>query len=538
MRFETVWVHKGWTGLALVAGLAVLAAPTEAATDVTVELFESEIHLERVDGTHQGPVTFKVGGQKTPAMKKPVDSRETAHAGVSVEFGEPYRLGVDDEHEYWQAMAIVGGLEPGTSVSRFLSVEVPPARFFLAITYTAPELPAAELTVQTPPEKWRIGINPLLTLQAAAEGQDIELEIVNSTLQDSESAVKLGADVFSFCGNPPECGAADLPVVPAGTVQKVFVKPELPAGRSGSFSGDLVLGAAGTDLTQTIKLEIFASSWKLRAFGVLCILAGVFLGWWATIFVQHRAGRIRALLPAAAVQERASQIDKQLEAYGKNTGASFSVSRNRLAEVIKALAPERLVAENLIPSKYPMALKMPAVDATEYEKRLAAQSDVLAIVAVVIEQGVQGVLARWDQLGGNVSTGVNALKDMDALAAGDDSEQVSSDVQARLQLFEGALSGAPATRASKTAPAAKPATTRSLRYALNALNTRVWILWAAVTTVVGWAALIQPNFGFGSPSDMVACFLWGLGVQAVGQQLSQLTPSGLMTSLKVEIPKS
>ena len=66
----------------------------------------------------------------------------------------------------------------------------------------------------------------------------------------------------------------------------------------------------------------------------------------------------------------------------------------------------------------------------------------------------------------------------------------------------------------------------------------VWFLWAVLTLITGFAALILTNPAFGVPADYVKCFLWGIGVQMAGQQLQQLGPGSISTALGVSIPKT
>ena len=46
------------------------------------------------------------------------------------------------------------------------------------------------------------------------------------------------------------------------------------------------------------------------------------------------------------------------------------------------------------------------------------------------------------------------------------------------------------------------------------------------------------NFGFGSWSDYIKCFFWGLGFSVAGTQLDQLTQTAVTGNFGITIPKA
>jgi hypothetical protein len=50
--------------------------------------------------------------------------------------------------------------------------------------------------------------------------------------------------------------------------------------------------------------------------------------------------------------------------------------------------------------------------------------------------------------------------------------------------------------------------------------------------------LVTTNYSFGIGLDYFKCFFWGLGIQIAGQQLQQLTPASVATTLNISMPKT
>jgi hypothetical protein len=121
-----------------------------------------------------------------------------------------------------------------------------------------------------------------------------------------------------------------------------------------------------------------------------------------------------------------------------------------------------------------------------------------------------------------------------------DSETIAS-LTAKLDVIEqvlrtaiGPVAVADAARATAE-PTRPPAEQLIVR--LQTISAGVWLLFAIVTTVLGYVVVVAPVFGFGSSVDYAKAFLWGLGVQTAGQALQSLTPGTVTTAFGIQMPK-
>lgn len=75
---------------------------------------------------------------------------------------------------------------------------------------------------------------------------------------------------------------------------------------------------------------------------------------------------------------------------------------------------------------------------------------------------------------------------------------------------------------------------QSLTIQLEGLSAAVWIIWGILTLLVGACALILFNDGFGTPQDYMRCFLWGVGMPAVGQGFGGLTLNSVSSAFSLQ----
>ena len=97
------------------------------------------------------------------------------------------------------------------------------------------------------------------------------------------------------------------------------------------------------------------------------------------------------------------------------------------------------------------------------------------------------------------------------------------------------LPGAPAALAAASRPI--PSVTE-LQIKNQQLNKVAWIAWFIVTLTIGYYVMIATFPGFGTYIDLWKCFFWGLSIPMVGQQLQQLNPSTISTTLNFAVPKA
>jgi hypothetical protein len=295
----------------------------------------------------------------------------------------------------------------------------------------------------------------------------------------------------------------------------------------------------------SFELTVYSTRVCWQILGTACIFLGVALWWFVAVFARQKAARAEALTPLAELRETTEGLVSRLgetETAGK---FEMRLTRGRLAEITDELADNAPGLSALIPPNFP-SISGIATDTTaslkQYIDTRAAQ---IAALSILIRQGGMAILSK---VGDAITTGNGDLIH-DALQKLDDAAvDVNTVDEARAKLKEiitsieenlarrvqqdavqAAGSGAPFVAAFPT--------TKELRLESMRLSLAVWAIWGVATVIVGVAALILTNHGFGTTLDYIKCFLWGLSIQAVGQQLQQLNPGSVTTSLKITVPK-
>jgi hypothetical protein len=64
-----------------------------------------------------------------------------------------------------------------------------------------------------------------------------------------------------------------------------------------------------------------------------------------------------------------------------------------------------------------------------------------------------------------------------------------------------------------------------------------WGISLVVTILAGLVVLVVTNHGFGTVMDYIKCIFWGLGLPFVTQQMQQLSPTSVFSTLKLSLPK-
>lgn len=221
-------------------------------------------------------------------------------------------------------------------------------------------------------------------------------------------------------------------------------------------------------------------------------------------------------------------------------------TRTRLGEIYDELDPGKapdLAA--LIPAEFPGISILTTDTSANLKQYIDPRSEQVAALSILVRQGGNAVLSKQEEAIHSEKGGLirEALKNLDDAAV-----EVNKPDEARSKLREiinGIETGLAKTMEqdavqgldSRLAFVPSFPTTKELRLESRRLSIAVWLIWGAVTVVTGVAALVLTSQGFGSAFDYIKCFLWGLSIQAAGQQLQQLTPSSVTTSLKLPVSK-
>jgi hypothetical protein len=402
--------------------------------------------------------------------------------------------------------------------------------------------PAPALTIIPPPQRLslldtRSASFTIVTGDSAVHN----LRVVHSTLQDATTAALLGAQWLQVCA------LAGTPCQPASSIaphrsEPVLLTVDTGFRSPGVFTGSVSVAVDESPDPRSFELTVSSSTPSRRHWGVALIALAVLASACITI-LRHRITRGRALMPAvqvatwlrdskAAIEQAERQIGQPNDPAAPR--AELTETKSRIDKDLQNLSENSLIAMGYVPPRVPLAFAAPADKSAEYKQLLTQTATSAAIVAELLTVGLRPLVERW-----------KAPKDLAALlvvwrtldALGRDAQtpaEVRPKAEAAIRTYDG-QAGIVQSFATSSNP--HTATVNQLIAQEVHANGLLWLGWGVMTVFAGWAAVIAPNAGFGTSLDFVKCVFWGLGLQAVGQQLQQLTPSTVAATFGVTISR-
>ena len=402
---------------------------------------------------------------------------------------------------------------------------------------------AREAPAQQPP-RWTVTAPPELTLMYNRAAPMLvtvytapvtQVGISHSTLLESETGALLIPQRLKLC-RTAENGCTPVTDLAAGSHALFLVVTDEFTGR-GDFKGVLHLQAAEVTQPTTMEFTVHASSGNTWLGGTAMIALGVVVSLLATVFLRQWSNRLDALAPAVVLRERLGEIASKIRS-DPNIGGEMKATQQRLTNLEKELTEHYLDGKNFLPSK----LASPfggGEDAAGYRAHLVAKGEEVSALAVVADQALPELAKAWKATPGHNAI-IKARDRIDAVGGkAATAAAAATEIAAVLAQMDADLT--PAGAAAQAGPAGTAPRPESTTVEIRSLQSRLaftaWTVWALITVAVGVASLIVADKGFGTPLDYFKCFFWGLGIQAAGQQLQQLTPQAVATSFKLTLPK-
>jgi hypothetical protein len=378
-------------------------------------------------------------------------------------------------------------------------------------------------TVKSPSSAWPV---------RGATGRTWQLGVVEGPAQKVRLA---------FCRldgpMPFDCGQLQLCVDSPDLCKPAF---DLPKGRStlflklkegfqqpGTYDGNVFLTADTRPESETLPLKISYTSWRWQLLGIICILVGVVLGWFVTVYARARILRDRALFAVAALGQTAQKLRQDLESLPPGHAGQVHATKAALDDLLASLSPSALDGQGFLPTVFGGA-----GDAAAYQTFLTGVGNRLAMLKVIVGGMVTALTIPVTPTPADPDPYGRALQALDRLDA--NIQPPSADI-ARTQVQQILATLLPPAAASAgMAASPAPPTPESLRIDIERIGWASWVAWLVITVVVGYLAQVD-KAGFGTPADFFVCLLWGFGIPAAGQQLTQLTPATIATTLKVPV---
>lgn len=454
-------------------------------------------------------------------------------SGIEVDYDATY-LGLADDRHHWSVTATLRGASSLDGVKRFLSALIDGRRHQLSVTYRTAAQPAAALTIVQPPERWRVrsSVDAIGIRVQSAGAAGGPIRVASSSLQDPQTNLRLDAGSFDVCGDPQCNGAARAR---DGEIASLYLRArDVPPGE---YTGELTLAVSASTLSNPIDLTVLATSSVRQLLGVLLIGAGVALSLLITVVAPHRARRLEMLRPAIMLRSSAADWLRRLTECQERTSVPFPLLEGRLREIQHQLSDAQLIAAGYVPGAWPNPIATTASPPVTYATFLGQQSSGLSVAAEIIGAGIEPIAASWELRYPDARAAAEGtLAKLDDLGRTATQAEVRAKVAALLAELDAAMSGAARGRPSaRTSVPGGQTTIETLTSELGSLSTGVWFAWMLITIIAGYAALIATDPGFGTANDLLTCFGWGLGLQIVGPQLTQLTTGKVAQQLSINV---
>jgi hypothetical protein len=394
-----------------------------------------------------------------------------------------------------------------------------------------------------PPERFRFPANSVIPFSVTAGDRGVcHLQLTQSTLQDFTTLFQLDASQLHLCLDKDHC---DTEIdVPPNSTRRLEIRIDPKFRTAGIFSGEIAFAIKGKPETQSFKLTVFSRTPRAVVFGALVIALGLGLYFLVNVFLRRRIAIDEALLPAYQLGDTIETLKRRVGEATKLTQIPLDALTDALSQLEKQLAPEILAAQ------LPSITVLPSSSGTAwmdgFKAYLTPLSDKTAALVVLVNSGVQTAVAYWTTFPGPVATALSQIN----LLAPNVSNAATAQAQLApiLQTFYTAVNPphaamlAPMFAATPPNLVARffmvPPDTHTLQVRLYRNTLWVWWMVALIALASGFYSVVLANLGFGTSTDYIKCFFWGLGFSIAGTQLDQLAQTTVTGNFGITIPKA
>jgi hypothetical protein len=529
-----------------VVALLAMYCLQAARAQTKISAAASTIQLQ--DGQTSGSVNlvFKVEGLKKEQLSlvPKLSPLHTSKGGPSLAVGEkPTVVAELKNGAFWQVPVHVDGLPLNSAFTAPVLVQFDRIGDVLSYTITN-VLPAVETDVSPGSDTIQLEKSRETQFTVNVKGRALRgLSVCQSTLADANTGTRLGEQYLGmYLGSSeaaanPQIGSQYLTLSAPSTIVRLFVSPTYKA--KGVFGGTVGLCSASKASVATLRLTVNSSEPRVRIVGAFLIVLGIALYVLVTVILRQRSRQLTAMLPASRLVEALRGLQASAKRVSHEAKVELPVllgkgdSPHSLEWLISQLSLKELKKDGFLPPLLTNPFQ-PADIGTEYQQSLQGMSTQELNLAVLVREGLERVMSLWPKL--NEESARNGLEALDELARQADLpdpmrpkvEGIVRDISPRAREFVASLANLSA------GPAATPSV-HEITVQLEYLSGMGWLIWAFLSFLIGCAVLILSNHGFGTWQDLLKCFLWGLGIQAVGQGLQMLSPSSAVSAFSLQI---
>lgn len=515
----------------VLAGAATVPTPS-------ITALQSEISLSHANGVTTASVVLVAKSVSTTAGLQPTITLIDATGVAKVEVSAIEELGSGASGKVWQVRLDVDGIYPGESAPVVLVARLGDGGpFAIPVKLTSPPVREPIWRLLPPASRWLVDRNSSLEFSVATDGIPIDdVTIVHAAVERSDGQARLVSSDFALTRTT--CSMPQVGRIEAGPPVPLYLCLA-KENTVGNYSGLLHVAALPSREPKSIAVSLAVTSRFHQWVGIGAMVAGLLLSYIVLGFLQRRAARLNALLPASVLLETLAELEEQHASLSSRLGVALDASAARLTELSNECQTTYLSDKGFLPSSNVLSLL--SADVVAYKAHLASVRLRMSVVDSVFAQGLELIAAEWTRLDpANQSAAEALVTKIDEFARADDRKTLVKDLQAQVAQFE-ALKRTIVKAQSAVAPVptmVAPRSVTSMQIELGALGMGSFLIWTAITLLVGWQIWIAGNPGFGLWTDWVTCFFWGLGLPTAGSKLQQLTPASTQALFRVSVPKA
>jgi hypothetical protein len=521
------------------------AVPTPAILEPTINVAASTetegakgALVITVDGA-KAVMSLRDGEVRDGELTLPKDLVEAAGKLPKVTFQENVLpLPASGTQRRWILPFTVFSMPAGMTLTRYVSFKIDGAEWALAYKLVSPAAVPTSWTVKPVSTSARSLLkndqkSGLPIIVAVTGNQPIkDVQVATDPLEkDLKHPMSKGG--WRLCKTPT--GHACEPVtLPGAGMHKLWVLPAVENElQEGKYEVVLTVASADKPAGESVSLTVNVSSYAMQLAGLVALACGCILAIYTTSFLRTRLQRDEMLEPAVRLREAHDKLLQALDL--ADAGGAASNVRALLGKVNGDLQDGALEGVGL-PKRFPALWTRPT-DASRldsFKRHVEAQAACLDAADALVSSGIMALFSAWKSDGGTIAKQpalTNAITKIDALAISPlpTPSALLPLIAREVGAFNTVLGGG---AGGGGAAAGQPRTLQELRMSVFRTTIAAWAILLLVTVLVGTYSLILLNPGFGTCLDLVACFLWGMGLPT-GAALAGATTATVATSLNV-----
>lgn len=544
--------------LFLTIGIAVTVAGNNLAlASPTVKLETDVVRIPAIaDGTdHPAHLVIILEGLAPNALaidsapSTPEDVISAAPTPPIVKFLPPMSLSDKPMQHRWLLPLTITRMPSNVDLTRIAKFKVGTRELTFPYKLSTRPTPSASWSLKPTPLSAR-AISPggtvALSISVTGGLPVSKLRLISTDFIDPSTKETLASGKLTLCENPAPCQPNDeitlgSPGGPLWLAPRLdSAKGKAPEMSAGKYEGQVTIASDDKPAGESANITIYVTSSFWKSIGFCLILVGVIAAWYVTTFLRRRLIREQMLLLAVYLRAALDVLARKIALAPVNLP---SISK-RFEEIDLALSDEQLELHGL-PSIVPQV--SPSVpepdDIASYKTHVLQQQVWVTVLATIVSEGINRLVARRDKhLAENsgqltaaqslaFNEAIDALDQIANLSTAPIESELRTQLAEQLRKFEVTLG--PLNLAARDTLVIKE--TRSperLRSRIALGNMVAWGFIGTVTSLAGLHVLILTNPGFGTPIELLGCFLWGAGIPA-STLLASTTTESIVTKFSV-----